>query len=442
MNTQSEILFVLPATIGALFALGCLLLAFRSLWRQRLIDDLPTSKVRGVFIGLSELKGAAESETPLTSHLGETSCVQYRWSIEEHWSRIVTETYHDADGHMHTRTRQESGWKTVASGEKSIPFYLKDDTGVIRIVPERAEIQGITTFDKTCTRSDSLYFGKGPEREVADSDHRRRFKETAIPLHASLYVLGQARVREDIVAAEIAYSKKAPMFIISTRTEKQISSAFKRRFILWLVLGVVLLFGGLITRDLIIYSRIALLLQPYAIMAAGYLAAFAVGYVWTLYNSFIQLRQRVQRAWSQVDIELKRRNDLIPNLVQCIDAYSHHERETQMLTAELREQLLATAPDQAGPDFKGIASSLLAVLEQYPELKANELYLKLQAALVETEQRIALARDYFNETATFYNNRLEMIPDRFIAAIGRLKPRRLMGFGDFERAPVQVNLAP
>jgi hypothetical protein len=441
MITQSPILLILPIILGSVIALVFLLLAFRSLWRLRLISDLPTSKTQGVFIGFTEIKGTAECETPLVSYLGETSCVQYEWSIEEHWSRTVTETHRDASGHMQTRTRTESGWKTVDSGKKAIAFYLKDDTGIIRIAPERADIHAATTFYQTFSRDNALYFAKGPEREVPHSNHRRRFKETALPLHASLYVLGQARVREDVVAAEIAYSKKAPMFIISTRTEKQISTSFKRRFLLWLILGIVLLAIGFLVRDLLVHSRVMVLWQPYAIMAAVYLAAFGVGYVWTLYNSFIQLRQRVQRAWSQVDIELKRRNDLIPRLVQCIDAYSIHEREGQMLVTELRGQLAATAPDQAGPDFRGMSGSLLAVLERYPELKAAEQFLKLQTVLVETEQRIALARDYFNETATFYNNRLQIIPDRFIAAIAGMKSRRLMEFSDFERAPVQVNLA-
>jgi len=83
---------------------AALVAAFRTLHRKRIIDDTPTLKAQGVFIGLVELKGTVESDKPLRSHLNESMCVQYSWSIEEEWSRLVTETYHDADGKPQTRT--------------------------------------------------------------------------------------------------------------------------------------------------------------------------------------------------------------------------------------------------------------------------------------------------------------------------------------------------
>ena len=208
---------ILLLIIGVIVAFACLFGAFRSLSRKRLIDDTPTSKTQGVFIGLAELKGTAESEMLLTSYLAETRCVQYEWEIEEQWSRQVVETYRDADGKTQTRTRTESGWTNIGHGGESAPFYLRDDTGVIRVVPDHASIEGETTISETFGRGDAMYFGKGPPHEVANSDHRRRFKETAIPLHSMLYVIGQARERQDIVAAEIAHDKEAPLFVISTK---------------------------------------------------------------------------------------------------------------------------------------------------------------------------------------------------------------------------------
>jgi hypothetical protein len=142
-----------------------------------------------------------------------------------------------------------------------------------------------------------------------------------------------------------------------------------------------------------------------------------------------------------VDVQLKRRHNLMPNVEAAVKGYAVHERRTQQLVAELRTQAEATPPGAAGPDVKGISSLLRVVIEQYPELKANESFLKLQQTLVDTEQRIALARDYFNNIATFYNTRLGIIPDRFVAVIARLSPRTLMGAADFERAPVAVKLA-
>jgi hypothetical protein len=111
------------------------------------------------------------------------------------------------------------------------------------------------------------------------------------------------------------------------------------------------------------------------------------------------------------------------------------------LLAALRGQMEITAREENAGDFQGLAPQLRILVEKYPELKANELFLKLQQSLVDTEQRLALARDYYNDIATFYNTRLGIIPDRYVGQIARLKSRILLSAADFERAPVIVNLA-
>ncbi|MEY2410831.1 MAG: hypothetical protein QOF48_3501, partial [Verrucomicrobiota bacterium] len=190
--------------LGAGLALLCLMAAYRAGKRGRLIDNLPTSKTTGVFIGLVEIKGTAESSAPLTSHLSETACVHYSWSVEERWSRTVTESYTDSDGKSRTRTRHESGWTNVAEGGEMISFFVQDDCGIVLVRPEGARIEPIQVFQESCGRGEALYYGKGPPGSVSSSDHVRRFIENAIPLHAPLYVMGQARERADVVAAEIA----------------------------------------------------------------------------------------------------------------------------------------------------------------------------------------------------------------------------------------------
>lgn len=423
--------------IGAVIALACLFAAFRFLRKKRLVDDMPTSKTLGVFIGLAELKGTAESDKPLTSYLAGMPCVLYTWKIEEHWSRTVTSI--GAKGVP--TTRHESGWTVVAKDQQKAPFYLKDDTGVIRIIPDGAEIQDKQIFNKTCRFSDPLYFAKGPLKEIADSDHERRFTETAIPLHANLYIMGQARQREDIVAAEIAKDKNCPMFLVSTRTEKQISSGLGFWFWGWLVIGLLAIVGGVWLGNIVFRPFQPLSGLSFLITVGGYLLIIVLGWMWLVYNSLINLRQRVQQGWFEVDIELKRRNDLIPNLVQVVEGYSAHESTLQELVANLRQQLTATPPGVAGPDYAGFMPTLRAAVESYPDLKASDLFLKLQDELSGTEQRIALARDYFNQIVTFYNTRLEIIPDTLLAKVMRLKPQTLMGAADFERAPVKVVLA-
>jgi hypothetical protein len=433
---------MLPPSIGGLLALLFLFLAMRAGKRKRLVDNLPTSKTTGIFIGLVEVKGTAESEGPFTSALAEQRCVHYQWSIEEHWSRTVTETYTDSKGQSRTRTRHESGWKTVDSGGESAPFYLQDDHGVVLVRPEGAEIEPAVIFSETCGSLDPLYYGKGPAFAVADSDHRRRFTESAIALHAPLYVIGRARERSDIVAPEIAKDGNAPMFLISTRGEERVSSGLGWAVRGWGIAGLVLAVAGLAVPQFLGGSRPPEPDWSPAILAgAAYLLACAVGWVWMVFNSMVDLHQRVRQAWSLVDVQLKRRHDLIPNLVAAVTGLRDHERKLQTEVASLRAQLAATPPGVEGPDYQAVGKVLMAVAERYPELRSQEAFSSLQKNLSDTETRIALARGYFNEIATHYNTRLQIVPDRFVAALAGMQPQSLMAAGDFERAPVAVHLA-
>ncbi len=426
--------------IGLLLGLLCLAGAFRAGRRRRLVDNLPTSKTTGVFIGLVELKGTAESAGPLTSYLAGQPCVQYHWSVEEHWSRTVTETYTDSEGKTQTRTRQESGWTTVADGGEMIPFFLQDDCGVILVRPEGAKLEPAGLFDETCGRGDPLYYGKGPAMAVGDSDHRRRFVERGIPRHAMLYVMGQARERQDVVAPEIAHDREAPIFLISTRSEEQVSSGMKWGQWGWTFLGLALLVGSLVGRDAVLGVEPRSRLPMYAVAALGFVAVAALAWIWMVFNSLVDLRQRVRRAWSLVDIQLQRRHDLLPNLVELVKGYRDYEQQLQTELATLRSQLSATPPGVNGPDYSAVNKTTIAIAERYPELKANANFAALQKSLIDTEQRIALARGYFNDIATHYNTRLEIVPERYVAGLAAMKPQALMEANDFERAPVKVEL--
>jgi len=422
--------------------LAALLLLWGSLRlrrRQRLLADMPTSKVAGVFMGLSELKGTAECETPCTSQLAASRCVHYSFSVEEQWSRLVTTTTTDSKGKTQTHTRRESGWTTVRSGGETVDFYLQDETGAVRVRPEGAKIEPVVLFDQTVSRGDPLYYAKGPASAVANSDHRRRFVEHGIPLHTALYVVGPARERDDVVAAEIAADKDAELFLISTRSEEKVQSGYGAWSWVCLFLGLAALVGGLL-----IYqhqTRQPVQPVPGIILVAAYLAVFALGWMWMVYNSLVGLRERTRQAWSLIEIQLKRRHDLIPTLAAACAGLASHERETQTALAALRTQQQATAPGQPGADFAGVAGELRVVIERYPALMAQEGFAKLHRELVETEQRVALARAYYNDIATALATRLEQVPDRWVAALGRMQPQPLLYAENFERASVNVKFA-
>ncbi|HEY0943695.1 MAG TPA: LemA family protein [Opitutaceae bacterium] len=434
---------VVPVSAGFAASLPCLWASLHLRRKQRLLHDLPTSKAHGVFIGLVELKGSAECEAPLTSHLAASPCVHYAWRVEEHWSRTVVETCTDKDGKRRTRTRRESGWTTVAQGGESTLFYLRDDTGAVRVDPRGAKIEPHTLFDRTVSRGEPLYYEKGPAGAVAHSDHRRRFVETGVPLHAPLYVVGQARERHDVVAPEIAADGNAAIFLISTRAEEHVQSGYAGWSWFWWAVGLAALGAGAWfsanTGD-------ALLSTPHiaGLAAAGlgvYLLVWGACWVWMVYNSLVGLRERVRQGWSLIDVQLKRRNDLLPNLATAISGLSGHERETQRALAVLRAQRQATAPGVSGPDYDGVASELRAVVETYPQLVAQEGFAALQGELVSTEQRIALARSYYNDIATQWATRLERVPDRWVARLGSMRPEPLLAAAHFERAAVEVTFA-
>lgn len=426
-----------PAWIGCGIALILLAVSLHLRKRQRLLRDLPTSKVRGVFIGLVEVAGTAESAAPFTGFLSGKLCVHYSYDVEERWSRTVTETYQE-NGKTRTRTRRESGWTSVADGGQSAPFYLRDDTGALLIRPKGAKLEPVTLFEETVSRGHPLYYHKGPPHAVGHSDHVRRFVERGLPLHQPLYVVGQARERDDIVAPEIAQDKTAPLFLISTRTEKSVQSGYAGWSWFCWVLGLVPLVVGAA-----VYSRDARDTGQLLALAAGlYLVLWGLGWVWMVFNSLVGLRHRVRQAWSLIDVQLKRRHDLLPGLVTAVSALSAHEQSVQTALAELRTQATATKPGTKGPDFDGVAGSLRAVIEAYPQLTAQPAFTRLHEELVETEERIALARAYYNDIATYFATRLEQVPDRFVARLGGMKPEPLLSATHFERAPVDISLTP
>ena len=376
------------------------------------------------------------------SYLAQVPCVYYSYEIEERWSRMVTEQESDGKGGTRTVTREESGWTTVDSQTESTPFYLTDDTGHLLVRPEGAKVEATGVFDETCTPMNGLYYGKGPAGGIIDSDLVRRFRETAIPLKVPLFVVGQARERKDVVAPEIAADPQASEFLISVRSQEEISSGLGWQLWLFLLLGAIVAPGGHIASVLSANEDIsAVLILIFIGELMLFLLVWSVGWFITVYNSLVELCQRVEQGWSQVDIQLKRRHDLIPNLIAAVQGYKDYEASTQEALAAMRSQLSATAPGQPGTDFRSIQAQVNLLKEAYPELKADQNFLALQQNLSETEQRIALARSYFNSIATFYNTRLGVIPDCFIASVGAMKPRALMEAADFERAPVEVKFA-
>ena len=148
-------------------------------------------------------------------------------------------------------------------------------------------------------------------------------------------------------------------------------------------------------------------------------------YVAMTYNKLVDLRNRVRDQWSQIDVQLKRRFDLIPNLVSTVKGYAKHESETLEKVIEARNSYTtATSPHEkmeANNMLTDTLTKLFAVAESYPDLKANTNFLDLQQELQDTENKIAMARQFYNDTVLTYNNKIEMFPSNLIASMFKFK---------------------
>ena len=141
----------------------------------------------------------------------------------------------------------------------------------------------------------------------------------------------------------------------------------------------------------------------------------------SMYNSLVTLRLRVKNAWSQIDVQLQRRFDLIPNLVETVKGYMTHESEVLTKVTDLRSSWAnAKTVDQKADLDNQLSESLktiMAVAENYPDLKANQNFSELQAELTNTENKISYSRQFYNDTVTRYNTKLEVFPSNIIASI-------------------------
>lgn len=151
------------------------------------------------------------------------------------------------------------------------------------------------------------------------------------------------------------------------------------------------------------------------------LVVLLIFWVIGIYNRLVRLKNEIENAWAQIDVQLKRRHDLIPNLVETVKGYATHERETLQRVIEARNMAVGAGsiPEKANAEgaLSGALKSLFAVSEAYPDLKANTNFMALHEELASTENKIAFARQFYNDRTLFYNTRIETVPDNIIAGM-------------------------
>lgn len=169
----------------------------------------------------------------------------------------------------------------------------------------------------------------------------------------------------------------------------------------------------------------------------------AVAIVVGMYNALVRLRNRIDAAWAQIDVQLQRRIDLIPNLVETVKGYAAHEAQTLEKVTRARNMAVeATGPAQAAQAdnmLTGALKSLFAVSEAYPDLKANQNFLSLQEELAGTEGKIAYARQFYNDRVLSYNTKIETVPSVVIARMFNFEAREYFETDEPSRGPVEVS---
>jgi LemA protein len=182
------------------------------------------------------------------------------------------------------------------------------------------------------------------------------------------------------------------------------------------------------------------------IVLLAVLAVVAIALV-VLYNRLVRLRNRVDNAWAQIEVQLKRRWDLIPNLVETVKGYAAHERETFQNVTEARAAAQQAQTPAEAAQAEGLLSQalgrLFAVAEAYPELQADENFRQLQSELAETENRIAVSRQVYNDTVLTYNNAVQTVPGTFVAGPFGFSTREFFDVeDDAQREAPQVSFTP
>jgi hypothetical protein len=396
-----------PIAIGAWFVA---MLFFWLWWSRlrfaRLLRDVPSTPIQGVFVGLVETSGQVEHDDPLIATLSGTPCVQYGWSVSEQWLR--RETYRDSKWKTQTRTRR--GSDIVAAGGAAVDLRLRDETGAIIVRVNGAAWTAKNTFSRTVSRGDPLYHTQAPDRVVSGSVGRRTFTESAVPIGSTAWIMGNARIRPDGQALEIGSGGEEGVFMISLSGERTHSLIARALAITGLVLGTACALGGGmalagLTRKLLptLSEEPAVLLS---IAASGALWFLLIIVMWSfiIRNGAVRVRTRWERAASLVDVELRRRADLVPNLVAVTRASAAHEASIQRAVAELR----------AGAASSGIFHLLI---ERYPTLTADASFLLLQKQLTDTESRIAQARLFEIQSRERLLERLQSFPEGLIARV-------------------------
>jgi hypothetical protein len=369
--------------LGGLLVLLGLGLGLSKLKVKRLIENIPTEKTKGVAYGLSEIKGTVQKDNEEDCPVGPVSgeeAVYYRYIEKE---------------------MTDDGWSEVKNKTRSDSFYCEDELGKIRVSPSTAEVT--------------------PTDSIEEIDGGWKYEEYYIRPGDDVYVLGQAAIDSrgggDKLYMTNDEAGELP-FLVSGIPEADLKLQKGQTGFFLLAVGLT----GAIALALAFLGRLGTFGPALYPTLSGVSIGFLVLVLAMIYyNDFVFLDNEVERDWSNIDVELKRRYDLIERLEKVVRDYAEHEQTLQEKITKLRDttsgsdELSPAQGEQADQVATEIRSEVSATVEDYPDLKADEMVSDLMDELTNTEDRIELMRAGFNKSVERYNNRLRTFPEVFIA---------------------------
>ena len=415
---------LIAGILGAVALIGLWIWA-TFLGRKRLIEDLPTSATTGVALGLNELIGRVETPLLETAPQSGTPCV---W-----WQNV----FYVSDG--------EGGWKKTGDKQGgAVHFELVDAEGRIPVRPRKAEVVAPEVYDGppldlgVPKDADASLVSRYIAQRSAGTKQRRVVEKAIVP-GDEVYVLGTAQLPYESLEVYIGPDRETGTDPFLVRVGTEADAVFTERvgtivgalvaFLAAAGAGIALADGQALADDRLEWAEVGLR-TPLAFLAAV-LAAMAVASFVFSYNGLRLLRQRADKAWSLIDVQLRRRHDLLPNLVRITTAHAEHERQVQTAIADLRTNLAADLPAKptddavadAGRGIRAEEAALdraLLVIEAYPAITADATFATLRDELIDTENRIALARTFYNNSVTALHDRAATLQGGIVSWIFEL----------------------
>ena len=378
---------------------------FRRIKTKRYVENIPTSLSSGLCYGPAEIKGTVvfADDTALNGPETKDKCVYFRHKITEKRS----------DGKK-TRT------VVIKDETRGIPFYCKDREGRTKIFPEGAEITAELKYKKR----------RG----------RRTYYEWHLPENAEIYVLGSA-VIDDIEGDKLAVSdgKDKFPFIISSESETEVMLRQGRKGLL----GLGVAQNATVFLGLVLFGAVGSFAATDFLLAAMFAPLFlAISMFALMYNDLIFLRNRVSRAWANIEVSLKKRSDLIPNLEQVVKSYFSHEQDVMRSVAELRSFVVGksayspTDVDKVMGHELMVSNKIFALREAHPDLKSNEMMEDFMNRLARMENEVSMMRAGYNDGIERYRTVMQRFPEVMLAKMFGFKDQKSLAFkSDIRQVP-------